>query len=499
MVRANQGQIGTLSAELRRALDGWAERQGPRYRRLAMSLAEAVEREELLAGTRLPAERQLAAQLGLGRATVAAAYELLRRMSVVERRQGRGTEIVAREGALVRGRAAELAASLQRNLLFRRLGEPTGEVIDLIGSCAAPNGAVRAAIASALRQLDLDRLACDNGYFPLGYPPLRQALARHLSAQGLPTREPEILVTGGAQQAISLVAACYLQPGQVVVLEDPTFPGAIDAFRTAGARLLTVPVTALGADVDMLGSTVAEHAVRAIYLMPSFHNPTGAVLSEERRRRIAQLSQTTGVLVIEDDTEAELGFGRVAPRPIASFAEDAPVLSIGSMSKLFWGGLRVGWIRGSQSMIGQLGRLKAVSDLGTSLLSQGVAVELLADVERLRAARRRELAERLSLVAELLDVHLATWQWRRPAGGLSVWARLPDGSASDLAHVAAEHGVSIVPGSVMSVNARFDEYVRLPFDHQPDVLERGLLRLKAAWESYVTQDDVALKGLDVLV
>jgi DNA-binding transcriptional MocR family regulator len=150
-------------------------------------------------------------------------------------------------------------------------------------------------------------------------------------------------------------------------------------------------------------------------------------------------------------------------------------------------------------MIGQLGRLKAVSDLGTSLLSQGVAVELLADVERLRALRRRELAERLSLVAELLNVHLPNWQWRRPAGGLSVWARLPEGSADELAHVAAAHGVSIVPGSVMSATARFDDHVRLPFDHDPEALERGVLLLKAAWESYVAQDGVAADGLDVFV
>jgi DNA-binding transcriptional MocR family regulator len=500
MVRANQRQIGTLSPELRRALEGWANREGPRYQRLAVSIADAVEQDQLVPGTRLPAERRLAAELDLGRATVAAAYELLRRRGIVERHQGRGTEIVARDGALVRGRAVELAASLQRNLLFRGLGEPPeGEMIDLVASCAAPNRAVRTAVASALETLDVDRLASDNGYFPLGHPSLRQAVARHLSELGLTTREHEILVTGGAQQAISLVAACYVHPGQVVVLEDPTFPGAIDAFRTAGARLLTVPVSEAGVDVETLGSTVAEHAVRAIYLMPSFHNPTGAVLTEERRRRIAQLSKATGVPVIEDNTEAELGFGQEPPPPIASFVEEAPVLSIGSTSKLFWGGLRVGWIRAPLPMIGQLGRLKAVLDLGTSLLSQGVAASLLADIQRLKSRRRRELAERLSVLGELLDVHLPDWQWRRPAGGLSVWARIPDGSASELAHVAAQNRVSIVPGSVMSVNARFDEFVRLPFDHEETVLELGIRRLAAAWERYAVHSGFAIGDVDVVV
>lgn len=484
MSSANQLLIGSISVELEAVLEDWRTGGGQRARRLAEVLRSAIEQGRLGAGTRLPPERLLAARLGVGRGTVAAAYAALAQAGLVVRRQGRGTEVASGEGALDTGRAAELAASLQRNLLFRGLGEGPAGAIDLLASCAPPSAPVRDAIAGALANIDLEELASDQGYFPLGHPPLRRAVAEHVTARGLPTAEDEVLITGGAQQAISLVASSVCKPGQLVVLEDPTFPGAIDAFRTAGARVLTVPVRDGGADVDLLRATLAASEVRAVYVMPTFHNPTGAVMPEGARRDLARLSRATGVPFVEDDVLAGLALGGEAPPPLAAFDRQAPIISLGSLSKLFWGGLRIGWIRASPGAVAQLGRLKAVSDLGTSLLSQAVAVGLLRDVTRIEEIRRRELGDRLAVLTGQLERLLPDWRWKAPLGGLALWAQLPEGSAVELAHVARRHGVAIVPGSVMSATGNFDDFVRLPIDHEAHVLEEGIRRLALAWTSY---------------
>ncbi|MGH3157713.1 MAG: PLP-dependent aminotransferase family protein, partial [Streptosporangiaceae bacterium] len=357
--------------------------------------------------------------------------------------------------------------------------------------------------AVAAAAVDVGALMADHGYQPLGYPPLRRAIAARLSARGLPTGEEEILVTGGGQQAISLLAGCYVTQGATVVLEDPTFPGAIDAFRAVGGRILTVPACQFNTSyAESLAAAISQNPVRVVYLMPTFHNPVGCVLPEPIRREVARLGRASGIPIIEDDSLAELNLGgRPAPLPVAAHARDAQIASIGSLSKLFWAGLRIGWIRAPRPMIAQLGRLKAVADLGTSLVSQAIAVNLLAaGQDHVKELRVRELTGRLEHLEDLLGRLLPGWTWRRPEGGLSLWARLPDGSSAELAQFASRHGVLIAPGEVMSATGRFDGFVRLPFDHPAELLDVGIARLASAWQAY--QAELVGRGtrrVDVIV
>ncbi len=501
MTGAKYPRIGMrLPAELGGALEGWRLAEGPLQRRLAEALASAVERHDLLPGTKLPPERVLAAQLGVARTTVSAAYELLERRGLVDRLQGRGTHVTGGDGTPWGQRAADLTTSLQRNVIFRRLTDGSPDAIDLLGSSSPPGAAIRRAVATATGAIDLGELMSDHGYYPLGYPPLRRAIAARLSERGLPTTQEQVLVTGGAQQAISLLATYYVSPGSVIVLEDPTFPGAVDAFRAAGARILSVPLHSGGADIDLVAATISQNTVRAVYLMPTFHNPTGAVMPAAPRRELARFARASQVPIIDDCTLAELALGGEPPPPLASYGPDAPIVSIGSLSKLFWAGLRVGWIRASRSVIAQLGQLKAVTDLGCSLVSQAIAASMLADVQRIGDVRRAELTERLALLEDLLHGTLPDWRWRRPRGGLSIWARLPAGSSAELAQVAGRHGVLIAPGPLMSPAGRFDEFIRLPFDHDPAVLREGVQRLASAWQSYAAAlDSYGSSRLDVVV
>jgi DNA-binding transcriptional MocR family regulator len=501
MKEANHSGIGMrLPVELAGALEGWRVGEGPLQRRLAAALASAIERHDLLPGTRLPPERVLAAQLGVARTTVSAAYELLGRRGLVDRLQGRGTHVTGGDGAPVDQRAADLTTSLQRNVIFRRLTEGSPDAIDLLGSSAPPGAAIRQAVAVAMGAIDLDKLMAGHGYFPLGYPPLREAIAAYLSARGLPTTQEQVLVTGGAQQAISLLAAYYVGPGSAVVLEDPTFPGAVDAFRAVGARILGVPVHAAGAGIDLIAGAVSQGMVRAVYLMPTFHNPTGAVMPEAARRELARFGRASRIPVIDDTTLDELALGCEPPPPLAAYDHDAPIVSVGSLSKLFWAGLRVGWIRASRPAIAQLGQRKAVADLGCSLVSQAIAATMLADVERIGDLRRAELTERLALLEDLMHGMLPDWRWRRPQGGLSIWARLPAGSSAELAQVADRRGVLVAPGPLMSPTGQFDEFIRVPFDHEPAVLREGVRRLASAWQSYADAlDSYGSSRMDVIV
>jgi DNA-binding transcriptional MocR family regulator len=516
-------------------LGAWQSAPGPLYRRLAAAISAAVAAGRLPAGSRLPAERPLAAALAVSRTTVVGAYDVLREEGWVESRRGSGTRVRAQSptllpegaalpaaGAAGGGAAApggwpatsarslaaagglsglvglggpgaaggpgtagagDLARPLRRMAFFRGLVEASGSRIDFLGAhlpAAQPFLAEEWAAAAP----DLLAQLPHHGYLGLGLPALREAIAVHLTAGGLPTVAEQVLVTSGAQQAIGLVAALYLQPGDAVALEDPNYPGALDTFNYARARLVPIPVTAEGADVERLREAVVREAPRLIYLVPSFHNPTGALMPEAPRRAVARLAAETATPVVEDLTLADLDLDAAPPPPIAAAVPGAPVLTIGSLSKLVWAGLRIGWVRAEAPVIARLARFKVLSDLGSSLPGQILAARLLRRAGAIRDARRREARERRGALEQALAAALPDWTWRRPAGGLCLWVRLPRGNAEELARHALRHGVGLVSGPTCSPRDAWETYLRLPFVLDQEEMLEGIARLARAWEAY---------------
>jgi DNA-binding transcriptional MocR family regulator len=330
----------------------------------------------------------------------------------------------------------------------------------------------------------LTELLTTPGYAPLGLPELRQSIAEYFTRAGLPTSAEQILVTSGAQQALSLIATLYVQRGDTVMIENPTYFGALDTFRSLGARLLPVPIDRHGLRVDILRPALGTSLPRLLYLSPTFHNPTGVVLSQDRRRAIAELAREFALPVIEDNVFADLSMSAEAPLPIASFDAGETVLTLGSMNKLFWQGLRVGWIRASASLITRLGRLKVIADLGTGSLTQAIALRLLTQIDDVKALRRQQLQRQLARLSDLLGEYLPGWTWTPPDGGFFLWVRLPEGNASEFAQIAARFGLVLTPGTAMSVDDTHQQYLRLPFSLAPDVLEEGIQRLARAWMVY---------------
>jgi DNA-binding transcriptional MocR family regulator len=470
-------------ARLAAALGPWSTRSAPLYLGLAEALRRAIRRGDIPPGSCLPAERTLAAALTVSRGTVAAAYDLLRTERVLASRTGSGTW-VRREAARPITLLHDPAPGAPARRLSGRLVEPASGSVDLAtGSLAGLEGLP--ADLFALPDLPtLERLGGGHGYQPLGLPELRARIAEHQADRGLPTRPEQVAVTAGAQQAISLVGQLLVRPGDAVIVEEPTYPGALDVFGRLGARIVPVPAGASWARAGVLREAVEANAPRLVYLLPDCANPTGQVMPESRRREIARLADEHQVYVVEDNSLADVVLEPRGIPPVAAFSRTGRVLTLGSLSKVAWGGLRVGWVRGPEEFVDPLGRLEAATDFGTSVLSQVVALRVLDDLPAIAAARRALVRERRDLAQEELARLLPEWTWTEPQGGLSLWIRLPGGTADGLAQVALRHGVEITPGSAHAVDGACDDHLRLSYGAPPAVLREGVTRLAAAWRDY---------------
>jgi DNA-binding transcriptional MocR family regulator len=455
---------------------GWRGRPGPRYQRLATALVDAVQDKVVPDGTRVPAERSLAAGLGVSRGTVVACFDHLVAAGVLRHRQGSGTFVVGRPSWTEHQPAGSVAT-----LLLRRMAAG-GESIDLSVSVPGTLG--------HLPPVDLQRTwgrLGGHGLDPVGLPELRERIAAHLSThQRLPTGADQVIVTAGAQEALLLVGRALRTTATPVLTVCPTYPGLAGAFSGGSRR--PVPVAGDAAGVVPPGVERALDGVGAavLYLAPTGHNPTGTVVPAARREALAALADGGRCTVVEDLALADLYFDEVPPAPVA--ARSRAVVAVGSVSKLLWAGLLVGWIRADGDLRQTLVAHKAAASLATSAPAQLLASELLGalDTDWLEG-HRRALAARRDHLAASLSRQLLAWRIDRPAAGLSLWAELPVLDADAFAHVANRHGVTVAPGSMACIWHRHG--IRLSFAEPLETLDLAVERLCSAWEAY--SEDVA--------
>jgi DNA-binding transcriptional MocR family regulator len=467
--------------DLATALGHWAGGRAPVYGQLADALKAAIAAGDLLPGSRLPAERLLARDLAISRSTVLAAFDALKREGWLQSRQGSGTWVSRPDAPLAVSDERGSARSLRANAFLR----PGGDVpLDLATAALNAHPLVGETI-TGLDPASVAPLLDGHGYSPTGLTELREGVAAEFTALGAPTVAEEVLVTTGTQQGLALTAALALRPGDIALVENPTSPGVLDALRAAGADIRAVPVGPRGVRLDVLEELMTRLSPRLVVVVPTFHTPTGTVMPAGARRRLAELAERLRIVVAEDLSHAAIVLEEPPPPPLAHFAADH-VLSIGSMSKLFWGGLRIGWVRGPAHFITRLSRVKATADLGTPLVSQLVAARLLVHREEVAAARRATLRPRLDRLGELLQRDLPEWGWQRPGGGLSAWVELPEGNATAFAQLAQRHGVIVVPGPLLSADEGHQRHLRLSFAAGIGTISEGVERLAAAWTAYRT-------------
>jgi GntR family transcriptional regulator / MocR family aminotransferase len=459
---------------------------------------EAYVRQGILSGslepeTRLPAARQIAAELGVSRITVENAYAGLEASGLVERRAGSGTYVLppasvppSARGApawpfwqhnavdsssLVRERLAEATpAAHPQPIAFTGFGDPRRFPVDDFYK----------AIKDVMHRDGIAALGLDD---PHGYPPLRTTIAHVLASQGVQAHPENVLITSGSQQALGLIAQILLKPGDVVLVESPTYDGALELFRSQRLRLIGCPTDALGMQVEHLEPLLQQHHPRLIYTIPNFQNPSGACLSLPRRRQLIALADRYNIPLLEDDFVGELRYdGQVQPA-LKALDPGGRVLYVGTFSKLLMPGLRTGFLVVEGPIFDLLAGMKRVTDLGTSTLIQH-ALEEYVTVGRYQAHVRRSCQvyrKRRDAMIQALRRHLpGDTQVIPPQGGLFAWVRLPEGVSSlRLLPLAAEQGVEYAPGPrFFPEPADGERYLRLNFATQtPEDIDEGIRRL----------------------
>ncbi|RBP62974.1 GntR family transcriptional regulator [Brevibacterium sanguinis] len=468
MVQGHFGYIGLmgssrLSARTLLGLIGELDPDRPVYRVIAERIRLLILDGRIPVGTRLPSERELAAQSARSRTTVVAAYQSLREAGFLVSRQGSGS-IASLPEATGSGRA--------------------GRMIDFARAVPPPVEGLKDLFASVPFAAALD----GPGFDLQGRLALRSALAARYSARGLPTTPEQIMVTMGGQHAIALLAHTLISRGDLALIEAPTYPHACDALRRAGARLVTTPVTSAGWDVDHLLDLLKTTRPAVAYLAPDFHNPTGSSMPAEERRAIAEAAHGVGTTLIIDETTADLDIDRGwDDGPFARHAlrrsptSGAGVVTLGSLSKSIWGGLRLGWIRASTSVIRQLIQARPAGDLGTPQMEQLLAEQILAVLPRLLDQRRELLLAHRTALSRLLAENLSQWTVPLPTGGLSLWAQLDRPLSSALTSLCEAHGLSLVAGPKFSIDGAFERFIRLPFTSPIADLDEGVRTLAATW------------------
>jgi DNA-binding transcriptional MocR family regulator len=437
------------------------------YSALADALTALVLDGRVATETRLPSERELAVALRISRATVTAAYDALRADGFLTSRTGSGSYVTVPAGSRPRPSIARWS-----------MVDNPADVIDL--SCAALPalpGTLEPAIAFATQQLD--RYTCDDGYTPAGLEVLREAVAARFTARGVPTDADQILVTNGSLHGLDLLLRLLIGPGDRVLTDLPTYPGLLDAARNNAARLLPVPLAAGGGwQVEQLQATLRQTAPRLAVLIPDFHNPTGALVDDASRREVLRAARRVGTTVIIDESFVDMGFCPPA-RPAAAI--DAGVITVGSISKPVWGGLRVGWIRASTDLVHRLAAMRATIDLGGAVLNQLVATALFDRLDEIAAERVAQTRPRRDALIAALAQHLPQWRVITPQGGLSLWAELDAPLSTPLTLAALQAGVAIVPGSRFGVDGTLERFLRLPFSLPEDQLVEAVRRLVGVW------------------
>ena len=455
----------TISAGRVATLVGAFDRS-PAYAGLADALVLLIGDGRIPLATRLPSERELTDVLGVSRTTVTRAYAELRDAGYAEARRGSGTFTRVPGG---RQRAHDRA-------LLPRPGD--SDAIDL--NCAAPSAPPGLAQAYAAAAADLPAYLGGHGYFPAGLPELQRAIAATYDARGLPTDPDQVMVTPGALSAASIVSQALTRAGDRVLVESPVYPNATDALRHSGARLVPSPVDPEGWDLDAVAAALRQAAPRAAYLIPDFQNPTGHLMTDTQREEYAAHLRATHTTAIVDEAHQALALdGQEMPRPFAAFARDT--ITIGSASKSYWGGLRLGWLRAPHGLMERLTQARVSLDLGAPVLEQLVLVRLLADSgEILDGNRARLRAQRDALVAAVRE-GLPDWRFHLPTGGLALWCRLPGSHGTAVAAEAERHGAIIAPGPVFAAEGGLDSFVRIPWTRPPEELREAVRRVAVAW------------------
>lgn len=457
----------------------------PLHKQIVDYMKEKIMMGEWTVGCKIPTQRKLAAAFNVNRSTVVTALEELKAEGLIEGRSGGGTKVINNTWSLMtlapppNWNAYVEAGIHPPNLptiqeinraefdpAFIRLG--TGELApELIP--VAFMGQIIGQSYNRLPQLGYEE--------PKGSIRLREQLSSYLRAKGIYASPSSILIVSGALQALQLISLGILHKGSTILLEKPSYLNSLHVFQSAVMNLEGVPMDEDGIKASLIPHYKKSHAGALLYTIPSFHNPTGAVMSLERRMQLLEVCRNEQLPIIEDDVYGDLWLDEKGPEPLKASDQSGSVLYLGSLSKTVSPGLRIGWVVGPEAVISRLADIKMQTDYGSSSLSQWVAAEWFSTglYEEHLTQVREQLKERRQIALQTLIRHFSEIaEWNEPKGGFYIWLRiLPKINTRELFKKAMEHGILLNPGNVYDVHA--SQFLRISYSYaSASDLEKGL-------------------------
>lgn len=443
--------IGVLVTERLGALEEVPRKS--RRARLVAALRDLIETELLGQGALLPSDRDLAVEVGVSRGTVVAALDELAQEGLVERLHGSGTYVAPAPAAGGGDDKRRQAGALLREHWLRN----SAPIYDLAASVLPDHAHLD------LRDIDVAALLAGHpphGYLLDGHPGLREQLADRLAPDGLVGGPNRLMVTTGGQQGLYLAVQVLVSTGDRVLVQSPTYPGLLAALLDRGAEIATIDGSAPLVP-NVLRQVLREVQPVAAFLDVAVNNPVGWVASDDQAAALGRELDRAQVWLVEDRTLADLVYPGVdRPRALATWVSSA--VTVGSLSKLLWGGLRVGWVHAPDGIFGTLKARKQMVDLATGAVAQELGAILLERFTTDRhAALIHDLRERTRVFEQELTTALPEWRWASPDGGLSLWAEIGAEPAADLAARAAEVGVAVAAGNAFAEGGVWGRHVRL--------------------------------------
>ena len=474
----SQRRMGTTS--LSGLLGQWHQDNSrvPVYLQLANALRLLILDGRLPLDCRLPGERALSALLGVSRTTLASTLGLLREQGYLVSRQGSGSVTVLPESRPAVSPLPGIAP-----------------VLDLSSAALTAGPEIHHAYSSAL--IALPEQLNSTGYNVQGLLSLREVIASRYCTRGLPTEPGQIMIVNGALNGLGLVLRLLTGPGDRVVIENPTYSNALATILGASCRPIGVSLPTHGWDVEGFAATMAQTHPRLAYLLADYHNPTGRCMDEATRQRVCIAANRMRTTLVADETMVDLWFDKPPPPPLAAFDPEDNVITLGSTSKSFWGGLRVGWIRASRKTINALIQVRNTFDLGTPVLEQLATIVLFNEAEKFLPARRNMLRQRRDESFTAVRTLFPDWKTHQPEGGLSWWIELPKAQATVFAAHAESAGIRIGAGPRFGVDGAFERYLRLPFTLEASAMRQALMRLQPIWQQLVEQPAERMRGIIV--
>jgi len=466
-----------------------ASHDAPLYVQLANCLAAKIKDSTLPRGTKLPPERELAKMLKVSRTTTLSSYRLLEERGLIQSKMGSGTYVNDSTKPTVDGSMAwEQLFSPQykspmASLLRTLIATPTAEeTISLAAGMPDPSFYPLDLIELAFTKRKDTFTHTDYGYIATeGYFPLRQAIAKWQSQFGSQATPDQILIVSGSQQGLYLTVKAFIEQQDYVIVESPTYLGAIQALEAAGARILTLPDSD-HLDLELLEDYLIRYRPKLMYTIPTFQNPTGRVMSLDDRQALIELAARYRLVIIEDDPYSLLYYEKPAPPSLKSLDTYGGVIYIGTFSKTLLPGLRTGWVTAAQPVINRLAQEKQHVDLHSNNLAQFILLVCIEEnilADHLTKVRSEYKKRRDAMVHALRRYCKETIDFSVPAGGFYIWCKIKHPlSVTELMHRAAVSRVAFVPGIAFYTNGTHSNEIRLCFaTHNEELLKEGIRRI----------------------